>query len=98
MCGIAGFVDLKSERGESALAEIGRNMGDRIAHRGPDDAGVWTDPSAGVCLSFRRLSIIDLSAAGHQPMVSSDGRYVLVFNGLSVGAVLAFGQPPGLVR
>jgi len=52
-----------------------------IVHRGPDDAGVWVDEMAGVALAHRRLSILDLSSAGHQPMVSTCGRYVIVFNG-----------------
>ncbi len=52
-----------------------------IAHRGPDDGGVWADDSAGICLSHRRLSIVDLSAAGHQPMHSASQRYVMAFNG-----------------
>ncbi|MGA8810425.1 MAG: asparagine synthase (glutamine-hydrolyzing), partial [Thermoanaerobaculia bacterium] len=56
-------------------------MTGRIAHRGPDDAGVWSDPAAGVALGFRRLSIIDLSPAGHQPMQSASGRFTMVFNG-----------------
>jgi asparagine synthase (glutamine-hydrolysing) len=55
-------------------------MVNALAHRGPDDVGVWAD-SAGVALAHRRLSIIELSAAGHQPMVSGSGRYILVFNG-----------------
>jgi asparagine synthase (glutamine-hydrolysing) len=54
---------------------------DRLAHRGPDDAGVWADPRSGLELGHRRLAIIDPSPAGHQPMLTSDGRYVLVFNG-----------------
>jgi asparagine synthase (glutamine-hydrolysing) len=56
-------------------------MADAIRHRGPDDGGTWTDPAAGIALAHRRLAIIDLSAAGHQPMQSSCGRYVLCFNG-----------------
>jgi asparagine synthase (glutamine-hydrolysing) len=56
-------------------------MADAIAHRGPDDCGVWTDPAAGVALAHRRLSIIDLSPAGHQPMLSEHGRWVITFNG-----------------
>jgi asparagine synthase (glutamine-hydrolysing) len=56
-------------------------MTDRIAHRGPDAAGVWLDESAGLALGHRRLSILDLSPAGAQPMVSADGKLILVFNG-----------------
>ncbi len=56
-------------------------MGDVIAHRGPDDAGLWIDDSAGVGLAHRRLSIVDLSPQGHQPMLSADGRFVLNYNG-----------------
>jgi len=52
-----------------------------IQHRGPDDAGAWADASAGIALGFRRLSILDLSSAGHQPMHSASGRYVMTFNG-----------------
>lgn len=52
-----------------------------LVHRGPDDSGVWVDEYAGIALGFRRLSILDLTAKGHQPMVSADGRYVLVMNG-----------------
>jgi asparagine synthase (glutamine-hydrolysing) len=56
-------------------------MASTLQHRGPDDSGVWVDAAAGFALGFRRLSIIDLSPSGHQPMVSSSGRWVLVFNG-----------------
>lgn len=59
---------------------LGR-MGEAIAHRGPDDSGVWLDVGAGIGLSYRRLSILELSPAGHQPMVSASGRYVIAFNG-----------------
>src|SRR5579885_823118 len=56
-------------------------MAHALAHRGPDDAGAWVDAAAGVALGHRRLAIIDLSPEGHQPMLSADGRYVVVFNG-----------------
>lgn len=56
-------------------------MGDTIVHRGPDDHGEWADTSAGIALAHRRLSIIDLSPEGHQPMQSVSGRYMMVFNG-----------------
>ncbi len=56
-------------------------MAGAIKHRGPDDQGIWIDPDFGLGLAHRRLSIVDLSASGHQPMASQDGRYVLCFNG-----------------
>ena len=49
-------------------------MTDALAHRGPDDAGTWTKPAAGIALGHRRLSILDLSPLGHQPMASESGR------------------------
>ncbi|MDZ4843143.1 MAG: asparagine synthase (glutamine-hydrolyzing) [Hyphomicrobium aestuarii] len=79
MCGIAGFWGPTSNAdGHSALV---RRMSNRIAHRGPDGDGVWTDPDAEIALAHRRLSIVDLSPAGAQPMVSACGRYVISFNG-----------------
>ena len=81
MCGIAGLLDLtRGETGE-ALAATAGGMIATLAHRGPDDEGVWVDAQSGVALGHRRLSILDLSAAGHQPMVSTSGRYVLTYNG-----------------
>jgi asparagine synthase (glutamine-hydrolysing) len=56
-------------------------MAETLKHRGPNDAGLWADADAGIALSMRRLAILDLSPAGHQPMHSASGRYVLVFNG-----------------
>ena len=56
-------------------------MGAAIRHRGPDDAGVWASPELGLALAHRRLAVLDLSAAGHQPMHSVSGRYVIAFNG-----------------
>lgn len=79
MCGIAGFFS-SSSLGSSSAAVL-RAMTDAIAHRGPDDEGIWMDQAAGVALGHRRLSIIDLSSAGHQPMVAASGRYVIVYNG-----------------
>jgi asparagine synthase (glutamine-hydrolysing) len=81
VCGFAVLVDLRRETAADALeAQVGA-MADSLRHRGPDDAGTWVDPEAGVALGFRRLAVLDLSPSGHQPMVSADGRHVLVFNG-----------------
>jgi asparagine synthase (glutamine-hydrolysing) len=80
MCGIAGFFSPPSETAESLTSTL-RSMTDAIVHRGPDDAGHWVDAECGVALGHRRLSILDLSPLGHQPMASADGRYVIVFNG-----------------
>ncbi|MCH7896358.1 MAG: asparagine synthetase B, partial [candidate division NC10 bacterium] len=81
MCGLVGFIDLKRRTAEAELARLAGTMAETLTHRGPDDAGVWTDQEAGLALGFRRLSIIDLSPAGHQPMVSASGRHVIVYNG-----------------
>lgn len=78
MCGVAGFLAQKKYSNPLAIATC---MADTLIHRGPDDAGVWVGEAAGVGLAHRRLSIVDLSPAGHQPMVSSSGRYVIAFNG-----------------
>ena len=79
MCGIAGFW---APGGLSDGAEgILTGMTRCVAHRGPDDTGTWIDPSAGIALGHRRLSILDLSPEGHQPMVSRDGRWVIIYNG-----------------
>jgi asparagine synthase (glutamine-hydrolysing) len=81
MCGIAGFLDQTMSTEAAAGEALARDMADRIRHRGPDDSGVWADAAAGIFLAHRRLSILDLSPAGHQPMVSHSGRFVVVFNG-----------------
>jgi len=81
MCGIAGFLDTSGQRSDLSLLEIAQRMSHALAHRGPDDEGHWADPAAGIALGFRRLSIIDVSPTGHQPMVSASGRFVVVFNG-----------------
>ena len=77
MCGLAGFLGPPRAESERRLAA----MTERLVHRGPDSSGLWVDAAAGVGLGHARLSIVDLSPAGHQPMASNSGRYVLVFNG-----------------
>jgi asparagine synthase (glutamine-hydrolysing) len=81
VCGIAGFISQRRGGTSDQLALAARAMANAIAHRGPDDEGVWTDSNAGVVLAHRRLSIVDLSQEGHQPMASATGRFVTVFNG-----------------
>ena len=79
MCGLTGFWQDPAPRDD--MERIARSMADRIAHRGPDDSGVWADERTGLVLAHRRLSIVDLSAAGHQPMLSASARHVLAYNG-----------------
>lgn len=80
MCGIAGILANRSEK-TNALEELTRQMMGAIVHRGPNDSGVWSDCEAGIGLGFRRLSILDLSASGHQPMQSASRRLTILFNG-----------------
>ncbi len=80
MCGIVGVYNYGNP-GLSLDAETLVRMRETMAHRGPDDAGVYVSPDGRLALGHRRLSILDLSALGHQPMVSPDGRYWIVFNG-----------------
>jgi len=80
MCGLAGLFR-KGGASAEELESLARAMTGPIRHRGPDDDGVFVVPEAGVALGFRRLAIIDLSPAGHQPMTSESGRFTLVFNG-----------------
>jgi len=81
MCGFAGLLHGPGRGARDDLSEIAARMAGALRHRGPDDAGVWADPGPGVALGHRRLSIVDLSPEGHQPMVSASGRYVVAFNG-----------------
>lgn len=78
MCGIAGFIDNKTSYDPLLVA---KSMGFAIYKRGPDSEGIWQDTNYGVNLIHRRLAILDLTEAGHQPMISHCGRYVMVFNG-----------------
>src|SRR5437868_1778128 len=78
MCGIAGWLlDPVTSRGSEELAAMARSM----VHRGPDDEGMFVDAKRGIGLAHRRLSIIDLSTGGHQPMTNASGSVTLVFNG-----------------
>ncbi|MFZ1809272.1 MAG: asparagine synthase (glutamine-hydrolyzing) [Cyclobacteriaceae bacterium] len=78
MCGIFGLLKLNSTLGNEDL-RLAKQASELMIHRGPDDDGYWYDDQ--VCLSFRRLSIIDIGEAGHQPMLSENGKHVLIFNG-----------------
>jgi asparagine synthase (glutamine-hydrolysing) len=80
MCGLAGYLTTASSSND-VLKEVVVRMITTIQNRGPDDAGAWLDSKCGIALGHRRLSVVDLSAAGHQPMHSASGRYVIVFNG-----------------
>ncbi|MBI5625208.1 MAG: asparagine synthase (glutamine-hydrolyzing) [Elusimicrobia bacterium] len=77
MCGIAGVWSVRGPTDPAAL----RRMAASLRHRGPDDTGIWTDPSAGIGLAHARLAVLDLSPTGCQPMTSPCGRYVVTFNG-----------------
>jgi len=83
MCGFAGFLvsDGNQFRPRDVLVDRATAMSERITHRGPDDAGIWIDESVQIALAFRRLAIVDLTPAGHQPMESKSGRFVITFNG-----------------
>src|SRR5690242_3436423 len=76
MCGLAGIIS-----GRPVDPHLPGAMATILEHRGPDDGGVWLEPDHRVALSHRRLSIVDLSPSGHQPMLSHDARYVLAYNG-----------------
>ena len=79
MCGFTGFIydACPSEKWHIIL----NNMSETMIHRGPDDSGIWFDAKTGVGLAHRRLSIIDLTKEGHQPMQSHSGRFIIVYNG-----------------
>jgi asparagine synthase (glutamine-hydrolysing) len=81
MCGITGFLDSRQSIPAENIQTLIAHMFKAINHRGPDDHGSWMDAEAGIALGFSRLAILDLSPTGHQPMLSADERYVIVFNG-----------------
>lgn len=76
MCGITGLIS-----GRTGTPDLIGRLLDPIVHRGPDDSGTWIDPDARLAFGHRRLAIVDLSPQGHQPMISSDGRWVITYNG-----------------
>ena len=77
MCGISGYYSKSSSINEDTI----NKMNLAISHRGPDSSGVWLDKKCGIVFGHQRLSIIDLSGAGKQPMVSNSGRFILTYNG-----------------
>lgn len=81
MCGFVGFLGGLAAHGKAGDEAMLQSMADTIANRGPDDAGYWSDVDHRIGFGHRRLSVVDLSPAGHQPMESSSGRYVIAFNG-----------------
>ena len=81
MCGVVGLWDTRAATTSERLNSVVAAMSRTLVHRGPDDEGQWVDASAGIALGFRRLSIIDVSPTGHQPMFSESGRFVTIFNG-----------------
>ncbi len=80
MCGITGIF-LHNSIQNSQLAETVSAMASSLEHRGPDDSGVWLDSKKQVAFGHRRLSIVDISSSGHQPMTSASKRYVMTYNG-----------------
>ena len=81
MCGLTGFLNRTSDQTADELRVAVDRMAATLHHRGPDDTGFWIDPAAGIALGHKRLSIVDLSPAGHQPMTSACERFVIVYNG-----------------
>lgn len=81
MCGLTGILSFSGVANRRTLQGYVENMAQTLSHRGPDDQGTWQDPDAPIVLAHRRLSILDLSPEGHQPMSAASGRYVMVFNG-----------------
>src|SRR5207253_5809472 len=81
MCGIVGVIDYAGRYSTPELQRLTCALRDELAHRGPDDAGLWTSSDGRVCLGQRRLAIIDLRPEGRQPMLDETGRVAVTFNG-----------------
>jgi len=80
MCGLAGFYDPRGND-RDFVSDVAVGMAQSLRHRGPDDNGVWVGDSCDIALAHQRLAVIDTTLAGRQPMISSNGRFVIVFNG-----------------
>ena len=74
MCGLTGFFNCVRDQTADAMRTVVTRMAATLRHRGPDDSGAWCDPAEGIALGFQRLSIVDLTPAGHQPMFSASER------------------------
>jgi asparagine synthase (glutamine-hydrolysing) len=81
MCGLTGCWYLQENSQAISLSALGQAMGARLKHRGPDSSGVWVDENAHLVLAHQRLSIVDLTPTGHQPMLSPAGDWVIAYNG-----------------
>src|SRR5678816_3740138 len=81
MCGFAGWFDSSRSVGHDCLRSVALEMNDALRHRGPDSAGDWVSSDLSLAIGHRRLAILDLSPAGHQPMLTPDDRFVLSYNG-----------------
>lgn len=81
MCGITGFLTAANCFSQIEMQSFLNSMNDSIIHRGPDNSGTWSNAETGIWLAHRRLSIVDLTVAGHQPMLSASSRYIISFNG-----------------
>ena len=81
MCGFTGFYLNGVSEPKSSLETTITMMANTLNHRGPDDSGIWVDANKKIAFGHRRLSIVDISASGHQPMTSSNNKYVIAFNG-----------------
>jgi asparagine synthase (glutamine-hydrolysing) len=80
MCGLTGFLSHRCHHANQSATIISA-MTASLKHRGPDDSGTWINQEDGIALGHQRLAILDLSAAGHQPMHSNNERYVIAYNG-----------------
>ena len=79
MCGVTGFIDWNNSDSRDISASVLTKMNNALMHRGPDSSGIWFDASQKVFLGHTRLSILDLSEHGHQPMTSNSGRFCISF-------------------